>query len=261
MMAILFVFIICFAASTVGGICGIGGGVVIKPLLDAVGIMPVSTVSFLSGLTVLAMAVINVYKNRRGGEMDPARTVPLGIGAAIGGVAGKYMFSALKEAVHADKTVGAVQSVVLGLLVLGTLLYVLFKARIQTKNVGGKTVPVIIGALLGICSSFLGIVGGPMNLAVLYYFFSMDTKKAAVNSVLIILISQIASLIVTLLTGTVPAFDWGYLAAMVAAGALGGFLSARLHKKLSASTTDKLFIGLLVVIFGICIYNTVRMLA
>ena len=261
MMAILFVFIICFAASTVGGICGIGGGVVIKPLLDAVGIMPVSTVSFLSGLTVLAMAVINVYKNRRGGEMDPARTVPLGIGAAIGGVAGKYMFSALKEAVHADKTVGAVQSVVLGLLVLGTLLYVLFKARIQTKNVGGKTVPVIIGALLGICSSFLGIGGGPMNLAVLYYFFSMDTKKAAVNSVMIILISQIASLIVTLLTGTVPAFDWGYLAAMVAAGALGGFLSARLHKKLSASTTDKLFIGLLVVIFGICIYNTVRMLA
>ncbi len=261
MMTTIFVFLICFAASTVGGICGIGGGVVIKPLLDAIGIMPVSTVSFLSGLTVLAMAVINVYKNRKGGEMDPARSIPLGIGAAIGGVAGKYMFSALKEAVHADQTVGAVQSVVLGILVLGTLLYVLFKARIQTKNVGGKTVPVIIGALLGICSSFLGIGGGPMNLAVLYYFFSMDTKKAAVNSVLIILISQITSLIVTLLTGTVPAFDWGYLAAMVAAGALGGFLSARLHKKLSVSTTDKLFIGLLAVIFGICIYNTVRMLA
>ena len=165
MMTTIFVFLICFAASTVGGICGIGGGVVIKPLLDAIGIMPVSTVSFLSGLTVLAMAVINVYKNRKGGEMDPARSIPLGIGAAIGGVAGKYMFSALKEAVHADQTVGAVQSVVLGILVLGTLLYVLFKARIQTKNVGGKAVPVIIGALLGICSSFLGIGGGPMNPA------------------------------------------------------------------------------------------------
>lgn len=260
MLTALFVFLICFAASTIGGICGIGGGVVIKPVLDAIGIMSVSTVSFLSGLTVLAMAVINVYKNRKGGEMDPARSIPLGIGAAIGGVVGKYLFSALKEAVHADRTVGAVQAIVLGLLVLGTLLYVLFKAKIKTKNVGGRIAPVVIGAALGVCSSFLGIGGGPMNLAVLYYFFSMDTKKAAVNSVLIILISQITSLLVSLLTGTVPAFDWGYLAAMVAAGALGGFLSARLHKKLSAAATDKLFIGLLIVIFGICIYNSIRML-
>ena len=44
-MTILFVFVVCLCASTVGGICGIGGGVVIKPLLDATGIMSVSTVS------------------------------------------------------------------------------------------------------------------------------------------------------------------------------------------------------------------------
>ena len=37
-MTILFVFVVCLCASTVGGICGIGGGVVIKPLLDATGI-------------------------------------------------------------------------------------------------------------------------------------------------------------------------------------------------------------------------------
>ena len=88
MLTTVFVFIICFSASTIGGICGIGGGVVIKPLLDAIGIMSVSTVSFLSGLTVLAMAVINVYKNRKGGELESARSIPLGIGAAIGGVIG-----------------------------------------------------------------------------------------------------------------------------------------------------------------------------
>ena len=53
---ILLVFAICLIASTIGGICGIGGGVVIKPVLDAMGVMTVSTASFLSGLTVLAMA-------------------------------------------------------------------------------------------------------------------------------------------------------------------------------------------------------------
>ena len=65
----------------------------------------------------------------------------------------------------------------------------------------------------------------------------------------------------SLVTGSVPTFEWGYLAAMVAAGILGGFLSARLHKKLSADLTDKLFIGLLSVIVFICVYNTARMLA
>ena len=57
-MEILFLCAVCLAASTVGGICGVGGGVVIKPLLDAAGIMSVSTLSFLSGLTVLAMACL-----------------------------------------------------------------------------------------------------------------------------------------------------------------------------------------------------------
>ena len=91
-MAILFVFAVCLCASTIGGICGIGGGVVIKPLLDATGIMSVSTVSFLSGLTVLAMAMISVYKNRKTNELDTRRSIPLGIGAAVGGLAGKQIF-------------------------------------------------------------------------------------------------------------------------------------------------------------------------
>ena len=116
----------------------------------------------------------------------------------------------------------------------------------------------VIGLLLGMCSSFLGIGGGPMNLAVLYYFFSMGTKQAAVNSILIILMSQVMSLIVSLVTGSVPAFEVPVLVAMVAAGAIGGFVSAKLHRKLSAETTDKLFSGLLVVIFLICCYNAIK---
>ena len=43
-----------------------------------------------------------------------------------------------------------------------------------------------------------------MNLAVLYFFLSMPTKTAAQNSLYMILISQIASLIVTFTKGSVP---------------------------------------------------------
>ena len=36
-------------ASMAGAICGIGGGVLIKPVLDAFGVLDVATISFLSG--------------------------------------------------------------------------------------------------------------------------------------------------------------------------------------------------------------------
>lgn len=44
------VFAIAFFASTIGAICGIGGGI-IKPVMDAVGTADVATINFLSGST------------------------------------------------------------------------------------------------------------------------------------------------------------------------------------------------------------------
>jgi len=255
---IIFVFAVCLAASTIGGICGIGGGVVIKPLLDATGIMSVTTLSFLSGLTVLAMAVVNVWKNRKNKAIDMKRSLPLGIGAAVGGVIGKQLFQSLKAAVGSDTLVGLVQAILLGILVLGTLLYVRNKSRITTRSIQCPWLCAAVGAALGVLSSFLGIGGGPMNLAVLYYFFSMDTKQAAINSILVILLSQLASLGMTLISGTVPAFEWGILIAMASAGILGGFLSAKLQKKLSGEKVDVLFTGLLIVILLICVFNGLK---
>lgn len=257
-MTILFVFAVCLLASTVGGVCGIGGGVVIKPVLDATGVMSVSGASFLSGLTVIAMSLVSVYKNRRTRELDPVRSVPIGVGAAAGGMLGKRLFQLVKDVSGNERVVGLVQALLLGAMVLGTLIYVLNKARIRTRSVQGRGAALVIGFLLGLCSSFLGIGGGPMNLAVLYFFFSMTTKQATVNSLVVVLISQMASLMVSVAGGNVPAFELPMLAAMVCAGIAGGFISARLHKRLSAKQTDQLFAALLCVILMICCYNAMK---
>lgn len=58
---------VSFGASVVGAICGIGGGVLIKPLLDAFGVLSVSTISFLSGCTVLAMSCYSVVRAKQSG--------------------------------------------------------------------------------------------------------------------------------------------------------------------------------------------------
>ena len=109
---------------------------------------------------------------------------------------------------------------------------------------------------LGIMSSFLGIGGGPINLVVLYYFFSMSTKVAAQNSLYIILISQITSVTTTLFTKTVPEFEWLWLVLMVAGGIGGGAVGRKINKKIDDKHVEILFIGLMFTIIGISCYNT-----
>lgn len=82
---------ISFLASIIGGICGIGGGIIIKPALDLSGLASIATISFLSSCTVLSMSAYNVCKSlsEKSGAIDTKSGTPLAIGAALGGVAGK----------------------------------------------------------------------------------------------------------------------------------------------------------------------------
>jgi len=249
--------LISFGASIAGAICGIGGGVIIKPTLDAFGVLSVSAISFLSGSTVLAMTCYSVIKGKMSGEslVDMKTGTPLAIGAAIGGVVGKSMFQAVSS-LFADKDmVGAVQAACLLVITLGTLIYTIKKDRIHTHHVTNPVICVLIGLVLGILSSFLGIGGGPINLVVLFFFFSMDTKAAAQNSLYIILFSQITGLLNSLVTGTVPEFSVWLLVLMVIGGILGGMSGRVINKKIDEMVVDKLFLFLMVVIIGINIYN------
>lgn len=255
-MSIIF-FLICLGASVIGAICGIGGGVIIKPVLDAFGLMSVATISFLSGCTVLAMTTYSVIKSKMSGTsaLQKGTSFPLAAGAAIGGLVGKNLFEYVKALSSNPDKVGMVQAICLLILTFGTLLYTLAKASIRTKEVKNVPVCVTIGFCLGICSSFLGIGGGPFNLVVLFYFFSMDTKTAAENSLYIIFFSQITSLLTSLVTKSVPAFEIPMLLFMVAGGIGGGMIGRKINQTIDEQKVTRLFLGLLVVIIGICIYN------
>ena len=258
-MDILF-FVVAFLSSIVGAICGIGGGVVIKPVLDMLRMGEPATINFLSGCTVLAMSLYSVSKALRAGDskVKTATGTPLALGAALGGVVGKEMFSAVKSFFGGSPMVGGVQAIALGIITLGTLVYTINKSRIKTHSMTNKLVCIIIGLLLGVMSSFLGIGGGPINLVVLGFFFGMDTKTAAANSLYIILFSQAASLLTTAITGSIPAFRILALVLMVAGGIGGGIVGRKLNKKMNNKAVDTLFIGLMVLIVGICIYNVIR---
>ena len=253
-------FLVSLCASIVGAVCGIGGGVIIKPVLDLLNLETVSTISFLSGCTVLSMSCYSVGRAMIAGEkrVSLATGTPLAIGAAAGGLLGSRLFSAVKAMFAEPNKVGSVQAVCLAAVTVGTLLYTVNKDRIRTRRVENKAACAAIGLALGCMSSFLGIGGGPINLVVLYFFFSMETKTAAANSLYIILFSQLASLASTLASGSVPPFRPAVLALMVAGGIGGGVIGRSLNKRMDDRAVDKLFIALMAVIIGISIFNSVR---
>ncbi|NBI11804.1 sulfite exporter TauE/SafE family protein [Colidextribacter sp. OB.20] len=258
----LIFFLVALGASAAGAICGIGGGVIIKPVLDLFHLETVSAISFLSGCTVLTMSCYSVGRSLLAGEKRVSLDVgtPLAVGAAAGGLLGNQMFALVRELSDTPSRVGAVQSACLAAVTVGTLLYTLNKSRIPTHQVRNKWACALIGLVLGCMSSFLGIGGGPINLVVMYFFFSMDTKTAAANSLYIIFFSQLCSLLTTLFTASVPEFHWPALVLMAAGGLGGGVLGRRLNRRMDSGAVEWLFVLLMSVIILISLFNTWRYL-
>ena len=268
-MAYIFFFPISLLASIIGSICGVGGGVFMKPTLDALGILPVNTITFLSSCTVMSMAMYNVISSATSKEnnvsndhINWALTTWLAIGSAIGGIIGKILYSNIKSLSPNPELVGGYQAIILFISILFTLAYTVNRKKIKGMQLKNPSTLISLGFLLGAISSFAGIGGGPINLAVLYFFLSMSTKLAVTNSLYIILISQTASMIMTFVSNSVPqeilAFDiklWIMMIGMIICGICGGILGKRVNKKLSSQNIDKLFNILCVVIMGLCVFN------
>lgn len=251
--------VISLLASTLGAITGIGGGILVKPTVDALGLLPVTTVSFLSGIMVLSMSAVSLWRGRKQSvPLDLGRAVFLAAGAALGGVAGKLLLDLVKEGFANPGALGVIQNTVLLLVTAGVFAYTLFKNRVRTRQMSSPLAALLCGLALGLISAFLGIGGGPMNLLVLSFFFSMDAKVAARHSLFVILFSQTASLLLTLVTGSTPAFDPAHLALMAAGGVLGAVTGGKISRRLQVQGVDFVFLCLLAVILILCVFNILR---
>lgn len=194
----IILFLVAVGASTIGAISGMGGGVIIKPVMDAVSGLSASTISFMSCCTVLTMAVSTYIRGLKSDiKLNYSILVPLALGGAVGGVAGKSTFSLIESIGNTS----LIQAALLLAVNVGVLAYVLNKSRIKTKEVTSFLPSLIIGFVLGAVSAFLGIGGGPINIAVLSYFYSSAPKITAKNSLFIILFSQLTSFGTTAISG------------------------------------------------------------
>ncbi len=259
-MESLIFFAVSLFASLIGALCGIGGGVIIKPVLDLLALESAAAISFLSGCTVLAMSCYSVLHAffTGSGSVDTRRGTPLALGAALGGLAGNRLFAAVQALAAGPETVGAVQSLCLAAVTAGALVCTLLRCRVRLRCGITWALCAAVGLFLGMISSFLGIGGGPINLAVLYLLFGMNAKAAVANSLYIILFGQAANLAASLLTGSVPPFRWETLCLMAAGGIGGGVIGRMLDRRLSGRSIEVLYLVLMVVLIAVSIWNFLR---
>ncbi|MGN0307562.1 MAG: TSUP family transporter [Lachnospiraceae bacterium] len=252
-------FFVCLMASSVGAIVGAGGGIIIKPLLDMLGILPVSTVSFCSGCTVLGMSVSSLVHQRRDGVRLQLRTsTALAAGAVLGGLAGRELFDLIRRSFSDERGLGAIQAIALTIITFLVYVYICRKDRLPSKRIDSIPLSVIIGLFLGGISSFLGIGGGTANVAVLFFFFSMEAKEAAKNSLYIIIFSQISGILSAILTNTVPEFAWSNLLSMVAGGIGGALIGAAASKRIDNKGVERLLKLLSLFIVAMSFYNVLK---
>lgn len=255
MIAILYGLVI-ITATFLGAFVGLGGGVIIKPLLDLIGKDTVDVVNFISTCAVFSMSISSTIKHIRAKtKIDYKFIITLSIGAVAGGTAGSQLFDALLNKFD-NSMLKAIQGIILGILLLLSVIYINLK-NAKSFNVKNPIGVIAVGLTLGFTASFLGVGGGPINVAFLVLFFSMTMKESAVYSVGIIFFSQLSKLVTMGITGTVPTVNPITIAVAIACAVAGGIIGAMLNKKGSEKAIRTTFSIVVAALVVVNIYNAI----
>lgn len=257
-MLTLIYSIIIFIACTVGAIVGIGGGVIIKPVLDMIGYHSVEVVGFISTCAVFAMSISSSVKHITAKtEFNKKIVLLVSFGSIFGGIIGNEIFDYAFETFNTDIIKG-IQAVIIALFIIFVIIYV------NTKNVKSLKIknPILIaltGLLLGLMSAFLGIGGGPINTAFLILLFSFTVKESAVYSVAIIFFSQLSQLITIFINNQFEPYKeyTPIILSAMAVSVIGGIIGSKLNRRLSEKAITAIFSVVLSIVAVINIYNAV----
>lgn len=257
-MITLIYSIIIFVACTIGAIVGIGGGVIIKPLLDFMGYHSVEVVGFISTCAVFAMSISSSVKHITAKtKFDKKIVLLVSFGSIFGGIIGNEIFDLAFERFNTNIVKG-VQAVIIAAFIIFVIIYVNSK-NIKSFKITNPVLIVLTGLMLGLMSAFLGIGGGPINTTFLVLLFSFTLKESAVYSVAIIFFSQLSQLITIFINNHFQPYKEYFPIVLIgmAVSVIGGIIGSKLNKKLSNKVITVIFSVVLSVVAVINVYNAV----
>ncbi len=208
-----------FVAGLLGSIIGLGGGIIIVPVLTFFGFPPTLTASN-SIFAVFSNAAASSISYAKQKKIEYSIVLKLGLLSIPGTVIGAY--------ISADIT-PSLFKILFGLILISASIYIFSKRKIEPKshNISKQIMILAIGAsfLAGIISGLFGVGGGIVFVPMMVIAMGLSMKNAAPTSQFILLFASASALITHTLLGH-PDF---YQALLLSSGAfVGGLVGARL---------------------------------
>lgn len=245
---------IALFATIIGSLVGLGGGVIMKPLLQSLNTLDPLSINVLSSITVFFMALSTLYKRTISEKVIfKVDYLYLILGSIIGGFIGNTMFNNFLSLLNNDNLISFLQTVILILLLILVVFKHLYINKLPVFN--SIFASINIGICLSIISTFLGIGGGPINVPIFIGLLGVQIFEATYLSILIIFFSQLSNILLYFLDKTFDIVTLLPLVVMIPAAVLGGIWGGILSSKLDAITLNKLFTITIIGLIILNIYN------
>lgn len=254
---ILFVYsLVVLIATFLGSFIGLGGGVIIKPVFDLINVHTLPEIAFLSSCAVFSMSIASTTRHIIKKTPIKASVVLLiSVGSVAGGILGNFLFNKAISVAPSQNIVKGFQSLTLFLLLICVILSV--KGDLKSFKVKNPIAIVLSGLLLGTTAAFLGIGGGPINVAFLTLMFSFTMKDAAVYSVAIIFFSQLSNIIITYIKTGFVGFPVKILWVIIPCAVIGGLIGSMFNRKCDEKVIKTTFITSVAMIASLSLFNAI----
>ena len=208
-----------FIAGILGSIIGLGGGIIIVPVLTFMGFSPTLAVSN-SLFAVFSNSVGSTVAYAKQKRVEFSLGWKLGLMAVPGTILGAFISSDLSSEIF---------KILFALVLISSASYIFLKRKIEEKPVDISRLLLIFSAgascFAGIISSLFGIGGGLIFVPLMVVALGISIKRAAPTSQFILMFASFSGLIIHSMLGH-PDY---YQALLLSIGAFaGGILGARL---------------------------------
>ncbi|MFV0424683.1 MAG: sulfite exporter TauE/SafE family protein [Bacilli bacterium] len=240
------IYIIIFIAAIIAAITGIGGGIIIRPILSTTD-MSAIVVNFYACIAIISSTLYSIIKAYYRKESVNLKVIGfLSIGSFVGGVLGNIIFQEVLK-LFSDNTFIVIQSILL-IVTLSFVLYASIKPIKVHKDFSSRLIMILVGIGVGMLSVFVGIGGGVINVIILDILFKMDKKSIVINSLVMIFISQTASALLMIKTDIFSSIESTTLLYIILTSFLGGIIGKEISLKITSNVIKKMFIIVITVV-------------
>jgi len=236
-MLIFELIIIGIFVGAMSGFFGIGGGMILIPLLLFIGFNIKAAIG-ISVVQMLFSSIYGSYLNYKKGNLEVNEGIWVGIGGIIGGIIGAHFTDILPK---------YILNYIFFALVVFAFIRVITAKKHNPNNKEGKLNPIIlffIGLFIGTVALMLGVGGSVLLTPILIGFLHFPSKKASTAGLFFVVFSSVSGTLYKLFAGT---FDNLHLDAITVltvaiAAMVGSFIGVKLkdyvhdhhHKQLLA---------------------------